>query len=152
MQRNKRYLYKIMFFSIFMVVKETINIHLWQSNLSSWFGLVWFGLFWFYGILTVVGYLGPNTFLYLSSSASSSASSCHAISTDIPDRLSPHPYIVHCFRQIPWATSRIGTKLLYVGSNWTSCLCSKGSIGLHHSWARLYFSSSVLRVWFVKFW
>ena len=54
----------------------------------------------------------------------SSSSSCHAISTDIPDRFLPHLPIVYCFRQILRAKSRIGTELLYVGSNWTSCLCS----------------------------
>ena len=32
--------------------------------------------------------------------------------------------IVHCFRQVFRATSRIGTELLYVGSSWSSCLCS----------------------------
>ena len=48
--------------------------------------------------------------------------SCHAISTDIHDILSPHLPIIHCFRQILMATSRIGTELLYVGSNWTSSL------------------------------
>ena len=54
----------------------------------------------------------------------SSSSSCHAISTNIPDPLSPHLPIVRCFRQILKVTSRISTELLYVGSNWTSCLCS----------------------------
>ena len=44
----------------------------------------------------------------------------HAISTDIPDPLSPQLPIVPCFRQILRATSRIGTELLYVGLNWTS--------------------------------
>ena len=51
-------------------------------------------------------------------------SSCHDISTDIPDPLSPHLPIVHCFRQILRATFRIGTELLYVGSSWLSFLCS----------------------------
>ena len=37
-----------------------------------------------------------------------------AISRDIPDTLLPHLPIVHCFRQILRATSRIGTELLYV--------------------------------------
>ena len=54
-------------------------------------------------------------------SSSSSSSSCRAISTDIPDPLSPH---LHCFWQIFRATSRIGTELLYVGSSWTSSHCS----------------------------
>ena len=53
-----------------------------------------------------------------------SSSSCHAISTDIPDPLSPPLPIVHCFRQVFRATSRIDTELLYVGSSWSSCLCS----------------------------
>ena len=58
------------------------------------------------------------------SSSSSSSSSCRVISTDISDPLSPHLTIVHCFQQVIKATSRIGTGLLYVGSSWTSCLCS----------------------------
>ena len=44
----------------------------------------------------------------------SSSSSCHAISPDIPDTLSSPLPIVHCFRQIFRAASRIGTKLLCV--------------------------------------
>ena len=54
----------------------------------------------------------------------SSSSSYHAISTDILDPFSPHVSIVDCFRLVLRATSRIGTELLYVGSNWSSCLCS----------------------------
>ena len=60
--------------------------------------------------------------MYISSS--SSPTPCHTISFDIPDPLSSHLPIVHCFRQILRATSRIGTELLYVGSNWTSCFSS----------------------------
>ena len=52
------------------------------------------------------------------------SSSCRAIGTDIPDPFSPHLPIVHCFRQILRSTSCIGTELLYVGSSWTSRLCS----------------------------
>ena len=63
----------------------------------------------------------------ISSSSSSTTTSCRAISTDILDPLSPQLPIVHCCRQILKATSRIGIELLYVGSSWTSCLCS--SIG-----------------------
>ena len=54
----------------------------------------------------------------------SSSLSCRAISTDIPDPLSPPLPIVHCFRQVLRTTSRIGTELLYVGSSWSSCLCT----------------------------
>ena len=57
-------------------------------------------------------------------SSSSSSSSCHAISMDIPDPLSLQLPIFHCFRQVHRVTSRIGTELLYVGSSWASCLCS----------------------------
>ena len=53
-----------------------------------------------------------------------SSSSCRAISTDIPDPLSPPLLIAHCFRQVLRATSRIGTDLLYVGSSCSSCLRS----------------------------
>ena len=50
--------------------------------------------------------------------------SYHAISMDIPDPLSPLVPIDHCFRQVTRAKSRIGTELLYVGSRWSSCLCT----------------------------
>ena len=64
-------------------------------------------------------YVDRNTHTHTSSS-----SSCRAISTDIPDPLSPLLPIVYCFQWIFRATSRIGTKLLYVGYNWLSCLFS----------------------------
>ena len=48
----------------------------------------------------------------------------HAINTDIPDPLLPTLPIIHFFRQVFRATSRIYTELLYVGSSWPSCLCS----------------------------
>ena len=54
--------------------------------------------------------------------SSSLSSSCHAISTDIPDPFSPPFPIVHCFRQVFRVTSRISTELLNVGSSWSSCL------------------------------
>ena len=56
--------------------------------------------------------------------AVSSSSSCRAISTDILDPLSPPLPIVHCFRQIFRAISRIGTELLYISSSWSSRFCS----------------------------
>ena len=52
------------------------------------------------------------------------SSSCHAISIDIPGPLSPPLPIVHCFRQVLRAISRIGTELLYVGSSWSSWFCT----------------------------
>ena len=55
---------------------------------------------------------------------SSSSSSRRTINTDIPDPLSPPSPIIHCFRQVFRITSCIGTELLYVGSSWSSCLCS----------------------------
>ena len=56
--------------------------------------------------------------------SSSSSSSCRTIRTDIPDPLSPPLPIVHCFRQVLRATSRIGTELLYVCLSWSSCICT----------------------------
>ena len=56
--------------------------------------------------------------------SSSSSSSCCAISMDIPDPLSPPLPIILCFWQVFRATFHIATELLYVGSSWSSCLCS----------------------------
>ena len=53
-----------------------------------------------------------------------SSSSCRAISTDIPDPLSPLLPIVHRFWQVRRATNRILTELLYVGSSWPPCFCT----------------------------
>ena len=57
-------------------------------------------------------------------SSSSSSSSGRTISTDISNLFSPPLSIIHCFQQVFRATSCIGTELLYVGSSWSSCLCS----------------------------
>ena len=48
----------------------------------------------------------------------------HDINTDIPDLLSPSLPIVYCFWQVFRATSCIGREQLYVGSSWSSYLCS----------------------------
>ena len=53
-----------------------------------------------------------------------SSSSCDAISTVIPNPLSPHLPIIHYFQQVLIATSCIGTDLLFISSSWSSCLCS----------------------------
>ena len=61
--------------------------------------------------------------------ASSSSSYC-TTSTDLSDPLPPLFSIVHRSRLVFKAISCIGTELLYVGSSWSSCLCSsmwKGS-------------------------
>ena len=79
--------------------------------------------------------------------SSSSSSSCRAASMDIPDPLSPLLPITHRLWQVLRTTSRILTELLYVGSSWSSCICS--AIWVHHLWAHPCFSSSVLHVWFV---
>ena len=68
--------------------------------------------------------LTNNYYQLLETISSSSSSSCCAISMDIPDPLLPPLLIIHCFWQVLRATSSIGTELLYVGSSWTSCLCS----------------------------
>ena len=89
-------------------------------------------------------YIYIYIYIYISSSSSS-----RAMSTDIPDTLSPLLLIVHCFRQgyIPyrhraavcWFALVVLPLLGHV----------KGSTGVYHLWARPYFSSSVLHVWFV---
>ena len=53
-----------------------------------------------------------------------SSSPCRAISTDIPEPLSPPHPIVYRFRQVLWATTRILTDLLYVCSSRSPCFCS----------------------------
>ena len=80
------------------------------------------------------------------------STSCHATCTDNLYPLSPLLPIVHCFWQVLRATSRILTYLLYyrfelVVLHFLSHM--NGSIGVHHLWDRLCFSSSVLHVWFV---
>ena len=55
---------------------------------------------------------------------SSSSSSSHRISTDLPDPLLPPTSIAHRFWLVFKATSCIGTELLYVSPIWTLCLCS----------------------------
>ena len=54
----------------------------------------------------------------------SSSSSYRAVSTDIPDPLSPLLPIVHRLWQVFRATSHILTELLYVCLSWPSCFCS----------------------------
>ena len=51
-------------------------------------------------------------------------SSCRAISVDIPDPVSPPLSIAHCFQKVFSSTCRIGIKLRYGGSSWSSYLCS----------------------------
>ena len=84
---------------------------------------------WFHVIWNILGCLMRNPILTSSISIKYLkcvwiSSSCRTISTDIPDPLSPLFSIVHCFRQVFRVTSRIGTEMLYVGSSWSSCLCS----------------------------
>ena len=56
--------------------------------------------------------------------SSSSSTSCRAIGTDIPDPFSPPLPFIHRIRQVPRATSRIHTEVLYVGSSWSPCFRS----------------------------
>ena len=53
-----------------------------------------------------------------------SLSSIAPSSTDLDDPLLPHVSIVHYSREVFHATSYIGTELLYIGSSWSSNLCS----------------------------
>ena len=81
-------------------------------------------------------------------------SSCRVISTDIPDILSPLPYR-------PLLPAGLQD---YIPYRHRAAICMfelvilplyvhvKGSTGVHHLWARPYFSSRVPHVWFVQFW
>ena len=70
--------------------------------------------------LQVTSIINDREFSFLSFIISSS---CSAISTDIPDPLSPPLPIVQCFQQVPRATPCILTKLVYVSSSWSPCFC-----------------------------
>ena len=54
----------------------------------------------------------------------SSSLLCCAARMDLPDPHSPPISIVHCSREVFKAISCISTELLYIGSSWSSCLCS----------------------------
>ena len=53
-----------------------------------------------------------------------SSSSSHAASMDLSDPLSLPVYIVHRSQEVFQAISCIGTELLYIGSSWSSYICS----------------------------
>ena len=59
-----------------------------------------------------------------SNNTSSSSSLCRTASTNIPDPLSLPVSIVHLSRKIFNNTPSIGTELFYIGSSWSSSLCS----------------------------
>ena len=59
------------------------------------------------------------------------SSSRRTISMYPPGPLSPPLPIGHSFRQLLRPTSRIDTELLYIGSSWSSCLCSSVWRGPH---------------------
>ena len=65
------------------------------------------------------------------SSSTSSSSSCRTASMDLPDPLLPPVSIFYCSREVFQATSRIGTEL-YIGSSWSSYLCSSMWKGPHY--------------------
>ena len=79
-----------------------------SDHYDYWFDIVWF---FFISVRKKLHYV-------------SSSSSCRTISTDISDPFTPPFSIIHCFRQVFRATSRIDTELQYVDSSWSSCLCS----------------------------
>ena len=53
-----------------------------------------------------------------------SSSLCRSAITDLPDPLPPPVSIIHRSWQVFKATSCISTELLYIGSSWSSCICS----------------------------
>ena len=80
----------------------------------------------------------------------SSSSSCRAISADIPDPLSPHLPIVHCFWQVFRVTYRHRSAVCRFDLIVLPLLVHvKRSTVVHHLWARPYFSSIVPHVLFV---
>ena len=60
----------------------------------------------------------------LLSSGHKSSSSCRTTNTDLPNSLSQTGSIVHCSRKVFQGTFCSSTVLLYIGSSWSSCLCS----------------------------
>ena len=91
------------------------------------------------GLLNSLALLAGNSLS--SSSSSSPSSSCCDASTDIPDPLAvlqgyiPYPHIAAvCMFEL--------VVLLWLGH-------IRGSIEVHHLWARPCFSSSILHIWFV---
>ena len=83
--------------------------------------------YWKRSLLVALDYARQLYFLHLTVCKQKlylSSSSCHTISTGIPDPLPPPVSIVHRSREVFKATSCIGTELLYIGSRWSSYLCS----------------------------
>ena len=54
----------------------------------------------------------------------SSSSSCYASNTNLADTLSLPVSIVHCSREVFKFISYICTEVFYIGSSWSSSLCS----------------------------
>ena len=104
-------IYLSMLVCSYLSISIYLSIHLSMSvsiYLSIYFSL---SISIYLSIMSICLYLSHYSF----SRISSSSSLCRAISTDIPDPLSPPFPIVHYFQQVFKATSRIGTELLYVG-------------------------------------
>ena len=103
---------------VISILTDWCNFILEKNKFSLYQHCIWFALLLWY--INYCRLLMPNLSLYISSSSSS----CHAASTDIPDPLSPLLPIVHRLWQVFRATSRILTELLNVCSSWPSCFCS----------------------------
>ena len=81
-----------------------------------------------------------------------SSSSCHTISTDLPDPISQPP---------PYRPLLLASLQVYIPYLHRAAVCRfelvvlslfvnvKGSTGVHHLWVPPYFSSGVLHVWFI---
>ena len=99
-----------------------MSIFCW-SNTLPFFRKTWIRTFWIV-LVCVHLYVYIYICVYIEYNGLTSSSSCHAISTDIPDPLPPLFSIIHHFWYVFKATSCISTELLYVGSSWSSWLCS----------------------------
>ena len=88
---------------------------------SYWKGSLRIALDYSHQLYLFLKLLSNITIFFLYESLSSS---CHAASTDLPDPRSPPISIVHRTREVFKAKYCIVTELLYIGSSWSSCLCS----------------------------
>ena len=122
-------------------VKASLMLELWGMRSTSSLSLlpcsIWPGVV----VIDRVLFMGQTEQLDIqteskSSSPSSPSSSYNTASMDLHDPLSPLVPIVHRSREVFQATSCIGTGLLYIGSSWSSCLCSSLQKGPHMYFAK----------------
>ena len=95
---------------------------IWTRLLAFHIALIHLGKAWIQIFTFQSGRLKSLT--WLEQPVSSSSSSCRVTSADQPDPFLPSLSITHRFHYVFKAKSCISTVLFYVGSCWSSCLCS----------------------------